>query len=487
MKSIFVLFILASFCESIAMTRGEKKLFSSDNILSHEDAWSVNETSVDSDGVVYKKQGKSLINWDVIDTETWLDYGNWLVERKRRDTLPNWKIRLRESTIQELFGEVLSCVGKCVVHRGSRAISAKARSRLYEGDEFSTGIDSAAWLLMSDGTLLRVSSKTSITLNEVNFSKDESFVYLRLNNGHVKSVHRFVGEFRAKNLSETDLSFYPLRFLEANREFYAREEFSKLDSRERTLYLTQKNLGFYSQYQALNKYLSKKTTLNIRNSTLFLVAPNITLKIRNANCDLFYGINTKSIFRISQKYDDIKLQDKRSSTAFAELRGYKKGSLRKVEFEKWHEVSKKGKQIFPSKDGRNFKALDLLVKRVPSILLAREITLRKRYQYLFEDLVSLDLVAKKYGLRLWNSIADDEMKDREAFLFEYNRRVETTNLSSLEKVFEGSQNEFDSSFYEFSLNQYIFKLKRNRKNIKMIVPELTDSEYYIWVLKHGKR
>ena len=492
MKKFVVLWMNLILCfNALSLTGEDTDLLESAGILNStvlnaDDSWSVKKSEIDVDTYSFKGQSKSLINWNEIDSSTWLDYGQWVRERERRDAMPDWRTRLRLSTQEERFGEVIACMGTCQIFRGEAKVDARSKSKLYEGDEIATLENASAWILLSDGNLLRLSAKTSITLNEFNISRTKTFISMRLNQGHFKSFRRAYGKFKEKNLSETDLGFYPLKILKANREFYSREEFKKLNENQRQVYLTKKNLGHYSQYRELNNKLREKEYQSNRESILFIYSPVATLRVENGNVDMFYGINEKGYIRVEKKRNGFYLEDEKETTAHLMLRGYKNKNKESLNLQTWYEIDPLGKRIESSTIGKEFKTLDLLTKRIPSLFLAREILLREKYSYLFRTSGSAKELAQNEGFRLWDDENKNEMSQREKYLFEYTRRVETTNLTSVRKVFEGKPEAFNRSYYSKSFDSYLAKLKNRYNNLKLIIPELDDSEYYIWVLKYAK-
>jgi hypothetical protein len=455
-------------------------------VLNPDDTWTVKKTEIDVDGIEFKGQSKSLIDWDNMDITSWLDFGQWVRERKRRDKMPNWKTRLRLSSNSERFGEILSCVGICEIYRGEGRVNGKSTSRLYEGDEVSTLENSSVWILLSDGQLLRLASKSSLTLNEINISNKKTFVSIRLNHGHVKTFRRSLGKFKKKDLSETDLGFYPLKVLSANREYYSRLEFGKLDESQRQIYLTKDNLGYYSQNRELNQKLNSEDMRTSRDNIMFLYSPVSTLKVVNGNLDMFYGINERGFLRVKRETSGFVLNDLRETSATVMLRGYSNRNKSSLPNDTWYEIDRFGKKITESSIGRQFETLDLLTKRIPAIHLAREVLLERKYSYLFNTNLNSKDFAEKDGFRLWDNKGKDEMDKREEFLFEYTRRVETTNLTSVRKVFSGKPESFDRSYFSHSFDAYLAKLKNRYNNKKLIIPELDDAEYYIWVLKYAK-
>src|SRR5690606_4233162 len=104
-------------------------------------------------------------------------------------------------------------------------VYAQYRSRIHEGDEIVTDKNSMAWVMLIDGTLLRISPNSSISFNDVNLSKQQTQFFMRLNYGHVYIQPRFSGKFEAQDMAETDGAFLPLLEKTANREFYMIQEY----------------------------------------------------------------------------------------------------------------------------------------------------------------------------------------------------------------------------------------------------------------------
>jgi hypothetical protein len=99
-------------------------------------------------------------------------------------------------------------------------------------------------------------------------------------------------------------------------------------------------------------------------------------------------------------------------------------------------------------------------------------------------------LAIKHGYKLWN----EDFSSRYDFLVEYTRRMETTNLKSMDnllKKIEGngeySQKEMGQEHYKTALNYYLNGLKNQYTNKSQQVREMNDLQYYVWILRHGKK
>lgn len=456
-------------------------------VMLHADSWGVKPSKIDVDGLVFKGQRRSLIDWKM-DHRIWLDLNKWKEQRSARDKMPEWKINLRESRHSELVGKVIKCFGICNVFRGQSAVNTDYMSRIFEGDELITSKDSYAWVALADGSLFRLSPKSSITFNEINIGVNNYFYYARLNHGHIHWQIRQTGKFQEENLAETDLMFYPLMLKEANREYYSRVEYSKMNNDQRLLYHTRKNPGHITQYKELNELLQEKSdVINRKNIKVFMVTANSSYLIENGHFDLFYVTNGVSKFRYKSKLEGFTSEDKRETKVTSLLRGYSNRVEKTLNENVWYKVNRVGDSIAESDLEQEFKMIDLFVKRTPTIHLAREYMIRDSFHHLFYEKNNSAHIATQFGYRLWDD-GEDELNKRYAFLKEYTRRVETTNITSMGSVFKVESSEkFDATYYHKALSLHMKKLKNLYHKRRSIVPELNDLQYYIWILKYAKK
>lgn len=489
---ILILAIALLSANSFALTETEQKLMEDHGIqgpkiMLHTDSWGVKPSKIDVDGDVFKGQGKSLINWKV-NHHMWLDFNKWKEQRSARDKYPGWKLKLRETQHVESVGKVIKCYGVCNVFRGGNDVDADYMSRIYEGDEVITSEHSYAWVVLVDGSIFRISPKSSVTFNEINLGKKDYFYFLRLNHGHIHWQVRKSGEYKEENLAETDLMFYPLMLKEANREFFSRAEYAKMDHDQRLLYQTRRNPGHISQYKKLNELLkNNEEILNRKNVKVFIVTANSSYLVENSHFDLFYATNGQSKFRYQSVLDGFKNTDTRKVKATAFLRGYNNRVEKRLSDNQWYEVPRDGKSLSEKDLSEQFKTIDLFTKRTPTIHMARELIIRNDYKHLLNKDDDPSVIATEYGYRLWDEDGK-EFDERLKYLKEYTRRVETTNITSMNKVFKDRVPEdFDSSYYHKALSLHMKKLKNLYNKSNSVVPELNDLQYYIWILKYAKK
>ena len=430
-----------------------------------------------------KGQGHSIIPWATQDPEDFLSINTWLAERKIKDETPDWKIRLRAADHRELVGKVLQCKGTCEVFRGSNKAKVQHLSRIEEGDEFRTEKNTVAWIYLMDGSLMRVSPESSISLNEINLTKTDFFILARLNQGHIFVHPRSSKELPVDYAPETDSISLPLMVRDANVQFYERGVYKYQKESDRlSEIMNLDETAIKNQVQVLNDFKDDNNTQMTHQSRIFIVSPNSSLVARNVSFDFLYLPGGKAFFK------------KRTSTEGEEfnlhLRGYSMTQSYAVSDEKWVEVDVNGRNYTPLEEAPGtLQVLELLTKRIKSIELARELWVKDFTLPILASRVDANTLAKDQGYTLWG----DEHSRRFDFLVEYTRRIETTNLRSIENLLtklEGSgekiRRELSDEQFQVSLNHYLLGLKKRYDRKNMRVRDMNDLQYYVWILKNGK-
>lgn len=449
----------------------------------HQDkSWRVhpNEAIVDT-SEPNKGQGHSIIPWDSLGPEEWLSFDNWMVERKIKDSNHHWKIGLRQINHSELMGKVLQCKGVCSVYRGNGQASVQHLSRILEGDELKTEKDSLAWVYLIDGTLIRISPESSVTFNEVNVSKKEFFHLIRLNHGHVFWHPRSGKEFNVNFSPETDSFSLPLLVREANRQNFERSIYQNQNDLQRVIeYVNFEENATRDQFLSLNKKVLENNAQMNFTTKVMLVAPNSSIISSGVSFDFIYLNGGKSFFKRRETEGDFKLS----------LRGYIAEDLKTVSEPLWYEVASNGRSFSEASDNQGtLQILELLTKRIQTIELAREIWVNSLTIPLVNSISEPQKLAREFGHYLWGN----ESEKRFNFLLEYTRRIETTNLRSLENLMVKSEEKGDSlrgelsdQYFTKSLNNYLLGLKSRYDNTRLKVREMNDLQYYVWILKNGK-
>ncbi len=463
--------------------KGEQRFTAPD--LHEKESWNVPEKNIIIDlAQPNKGQGHSIIPWSTQDPEDFLSINTWLIERSVKDVTPDWKIRLRQADLKELSGKLLQCIGTCDIYRGSNKASGQHLSRLLEGDELKTGKDSVAWVYMMDGSLMRLSPETSVSINEFNVGKTEIFILARLNQGHVFWHPRNKKEMVPEFSPETDSVSLPLMVRAANQQAFERKIFqAQKDEGHLSEIMILDDKAVVDQFKALNQLKNENNPGVVLGSKLMMVTPNSTIVAKDVSFDYLYLPGGKGYFK------------KRSTEVGEEfslyLRGYAETQVNTISEASWHVVDDTGRTFIPiSMDAPGIlQVTELLTKRIKTIELAREIWVKEFTLPVMAATKDSEALARDYGYTLWG----DEASKRLDFLVEYTRRIETTNLRSIENLLtklesngEKSRRDLSEDHYRASLNHYLLGLKSRYDNRKMRVREMNDLQYYVWILKNGK-
>lgn len=451
----------------------------------HETAsWRVNEKNVVQDlPEPNKGQNFSIIPWSTLEPTDWLSINTWLLERDIKDKTPDWKIRLREASHKELAAKFLNCRGSCSVYRGSNKAQTHYLSRVLEGDEIKTEKDSVAWIYFMDGSLMRLSPESSLSVHEFNIGKSEIFILVRLNQGHLYWHPRNKAEYPQEFSPETDTFSLPLMIREANQPFYERKIFNTQTDFERlSEVMDLDERAVKDQIAYLNKLKNENNPHLTHRSKIMIVSPNASVVSSEASFDYLYLPGGKSYF----KKRTLELGEEFS----LHLRGYTSAEVNTISETQWYEVEPNGKSFSQMLEvPGHLQITELLTKRIKTMELAREIWVKEFSVPILMMAVTPEILAREHGYRIWNG----DLLKRFNFLVEYTRRIETTNLRSLENLLnklessgETVKKELSEDNYRASLNHYLLGLKSRYDGKRMRVREMNDLQYYVWILKNGK-
>jgi len=373
-------------------------------------------------------QEQSSTKWGEIKVNNFLSFQDWKEQSDERDLVPGWEAIIKERNHREIVGRFFQCVGNCRIDRGISFFNPNFKTAIYEGDEVKTLGESYAWLFMFDGTMIRLSPESSINFNEINIGIKENFLNARVNAGNILWLSRSELPFEEINARETDVLFNPLILPEAipvpDKKKYEEDDLIELVTERQTILNQYKNLN--NLIENNNKFTRGKPTY------AFIIAPNITIMGPNPSVEIVSLLGGKtylknrSLATLGIKNELAK--DKAVDDIYTQMRGFENAELKKLESDQWQEVDEKGRSITPAIDNLNWLLMgEFITKRIPSLLVARELLLTQYSQFAFQEKVDPNLLAKNFGYRLWSK---DELDLRLDFLKEYFRRIETTNLSA---------------------------------------------------------
>lgn len=461
----------------------------------------VNKEFIVHDPMNFKGQKRSLIDWDGLNLDEHLDYNVWEAETLTKKNNPLYRVFQREKLLRESVGKIISCIGTCRLYRGKGYVNASFRSKIIEGDDVVTDKDSYAWIFLVDGTLVRIAPHSSISFKEINLTKTEVFYHVRMNEGYLSWISRLPFKLKPSNLEETDPLFSPLRVKEANRIHYRHLEGDFQNEKKILAEQGEYHKENRDQFNYLNKLIeenNKETDKRI--SRLFLVMPNASIEGQNLQLDLHYALGQKSylklkdpteLYEIDEKTDEVKQYGQ------VYFRGYENVEAKDISVGSWYVMNENGRALEEFKNGDSaFHLLELLVKRIPSIMIVREFWL-KQFTPILKEKTSQEQLAIEFGYRLWNKQeADQEMKSRIDFLKEYTRRTETTHLATVNKLNERlekeekiikEQSEFPNPmYYQKSLMAYYDRISTLYDPKIEEALELNRLGYHFWLMINAK-
>lgn len=387
-----------------------------------------------SQRLLYRGEKRSLTDWSKVNPMNWTDLKQWRNQLTLRDKTPYWENILTEKKLIETVGYILDCVGECRIYRGSGSFKAQYRSSIKEGDELHVGDNSYAWAFLVDGTMVRLSSDTSMTFREINIGKDEIFLQARLNTGNVLWLSRQAQEFNVSNDRETDTVFYPIGLYEASTT----KENVKLDE-DNLFALLEEPQETSNQYKRLNKYIEDNNKwINNKKTYSLLIMPNGSVAGYNMSVEAIALFGGDSFVK-SRSFNQSKLIPGKIEELHFYFRGFRNTQVSTIDTGQWYKIDKRGRKLKRYYLDQLFKIGEFLTSQIPTIYIARELWLRK-YSKIFFGNVDKVKLARKHGYRLWGSLQKSKKEEqnldlakRLEFLIEFTRRVETTNILTTQR------------------------------------------------------
>lgn len=375
---------------------------------------------------VYRGQNQSLIEWDQIDADRWLDFEAWKKARDLKDQYPNWETKVRERGHRALMGRVLDCVGDCRIYKGVDFIRAGFRNTVHQGDELVTEEGSYLWVYLLDGTLVRLSPDTSVTMKELNIGEQENLLHARLNAGNVLWLSRSEHKHVEKNIRETDALFLPLIYHQANP---IKQEQKKLNE-DNLFAVFEEDQTHLRQTQRLNSLIEENNKwVKGRPTYSFLVMPNGTVWGETVQAEFVVLLGGESFFKQRSLEDQKLTGDSDPPVLSFFFRGFENKDELYIKPSQWYKVEQRGRNFSEYDAPTLFGMSEFVTSRIPTIRVARELLLRRYSTFIYEDLSSAEL-AKEHGHRKWGTLESktDDLARRLAFLMEHTRRTETSLL-----------------------------------------------------------
>ncbi|MFG1501050.1 hypothetical protein ABMA70_12660 [Halobacteriovorax sp. XZX-3] len=427
----------------------------------------------------FKDDRKSLIKWDELKAQKWLDFDEWKEELRFKESYPLWRDLEKISGIDEEIGRVIKCVGECTLFRKLGNNKIGFRSLIKENDDIETGIDSYLWLMLFDGTLIRIAPESSISLKEMNILKDEVFFNIRMNVGNVLLISRSKEKLKELDQRDTDSVFFPLPINKTNPVVFDKD----VSMNE---YLFEDGLRYKSRTRFINEAIEKNNKNVIRKSRFFIQSPLYSFEAYSPSFETYVSIGDDSYLKFR---DDEQLGYKNdlASSPKVNLRGYENDSFEELEYGSWYKFSFINRNVFVTKDSEVLSQNELFTKRIYGIYYTREIFLERYGKPLFAEGDEVQL-AKNYGLRLWKK---EELEKRLKFLWTHVREVETTNLaiadryrkSVLNRANRRDKDVLRKDFYTKAQESY-YKIGA-MENSRSYFPKLNSEKQELWKKLNG--
>lgn len=387
--------------------------------------------------VVYRDQQKSLINWNDMDPESWLDLELWKIRTESLAASPDWEKRVREQQLVESVGTVISCVGRCRAFRGRGHHPAGYRTKLYEGDEVETGSDSYLWLLLIDGTMVRLSPQSSLTLREINIGLNENFLQARFNHGNILWLARTPYTYKKEDLRETDSIFLPLDFFEANQPPEVRDDYGSIKNDDLLYELLVGDSGLVEHIERLNTQIkSNNDEIKFKKTTSMIVMGNATLLGENLALEAIVTpgketlLKLRSLEQLGLIPNDV---DYNFNVAKFFYRGYENIESTQLELDSWYTVDPRGRELNKAASTSLMRMGEFLTSKIHTLNLARELWLDRDF-YFAQTVTNPLSLATDYGYRMWEVERDKsnrtDLSRRITWLSDYTRRIETSNIQT---------------------------------------------------------
>ncbi len=448
----------------------------------------------------FKGRKQSVTKWGNIPLSSFLSLKDWKEESDIRDQVPDWEKIIRERDNRELVGRIYQCIGTCRIDRGESFFNGSYRTGLYEGDELQTVGDSYAWVFLFDGTMIRLSPQSSITFNEFNVGVKENFINARINAGNVLWLSRYENSFEEVNIRETDVIFFPYSEYESlpvtDKKNYIEEDLFELFAEKKT--------GL-NHYKLLNEKIEDNNKLTKKKPTYaFLVMPNATIMGESPSVEMIALLGGKSFLKKrSSETLGLKGEGVLTPDLNLQLRGFDNKELNTIQDDLWISIDEKGKSTAHAEDIRWMNVGEFLTKRIPSIMLGREIFLKRYSEFAFREKYDPMKLASEDGYRLWGKLKSEDgekkadLELRLEFLKEYFRRIETSNLVASSRFRErleerGEKTQamtYGSYFFSTALNRYYKYGERLSENSddKETGEVLNSTKKLLWKKMHGIR
>lgn len=424
----------------------------------------------------------SLIDWKGMDAQDWLNLGKWKDKTKFKDSFKYWKSLERIQRLKEPVGRVLDCFGDCRLYRDSSEHRIQHMSEIMEADEILTSSNSYLWVFLYDGTIVRLSPSSSVTIKEINITDTKIFLHARLNIGNILWLSRHMQKFEKQKMRETDTIFFPMAIHEANP--LTRDGNISMED-----YLFGDEDVITDQYTRVNNFIDENNKFVSKPTEALLVMPGATVFGENISMEAYLSIARENFFKLRTD-NALLLSEEKEHSAVVNLRGHVNKEMTDLSYGSWYKVAMPARKIEQVEPDGMMNINELITKRIPSIYYSREAMLKKYSQFLFDKKMSRELLAVKYGYRKWTN---KEVELRKKFLWDFSRRLETSNIAVAERYRDDILKKYNivekpvvnNDFFKLALAKYLERGEVDRE--RFYNPKLNSEKKELWKRLHGIR
>lgn len=427
----------------------------------------------------FKDDRKSLIKWDELQAKDWLNFQDWKEDLRFKESYPLWRDLAKSAELKEEMGRVIKCVGECTLFRDLGENKLTHRSLIKEDDDIETGVDSYLWVMLFDGTLIRMAPESSVSFKEINILEKEVFFYLRANVGNILLLSRSSEELQVATKRDTDTIFHPLPIVETNPIVFDKD--TSINE-----YLFEDDIRYRSRTKFINDLIKENNKKVKRKSRFFIQSPLYSFEAYSPSFETYVSIGDDSYLKFRDE-EQLGYSNKESTKPRVNLRGYANDTISELEKGSWYRFSFINRNFFIVEAGKVQLQNELMTKRIQGIYFNREIFLKRYGAPLFENLDEIGY-ARRYGVRLWSEI---EMDRRLSFLWSHSRQIETTNLAIADRYRKGILERIDrrdkdvlrKDFYTKALESY-YKVGATEDS-RSYFPELNSEKLELWKKLNG--
>lgn len=346
-----------------------------------------------------KGQGNFYHDFETLDVDRWLSRKDWLkslkyTEKEKREAI--------ERGYREEVGRVITCIGSCRIERGQGGYDLSYRSLIIEGDTIETGKDSYLWVALKNGNMLRLSSLTKLQIPEINLTPKRAHFSMVLVRGFIHHIDRRDDPiFAGDGLIDTDTIIFPLRYKQANLEYYYWRKFKGLSKKRST------------REELFNLYRVEKSKADQFNGSdfsreYFIHTAHGDFMVKNTSFMMSFQARDGAYWRhglVEGTVQPAKVQ-LRKAKAFEET----------LLSQKWYVVKRGEVEVKPELD-LEFTGEKFIIERGIAVRLVRDHFFNKYFSALFKNLVANKRIATaEQGARIWT---DKELDQRIKYYKDY--------------------------------------------------------------------